>query len=52
MNSLNFNEKKLNFINRLKYAEHKVFCICIEVHKLYEGNDYDKIYEALSTLKN
>ena len=23
--------KRLNFINRLKYAEHKIFCICIKV---------------------
>ena len=51
MNSLEFNEK-MNFINRIKYAEQKIFCICIEVYQLYEGNDYDKIYEALSTLKN
>ena len=31
--------KKMNFINRLKYAEQKIFCICIEVYQLYEGND-------------
>ena len=29
-----------------------MFCICIEVYQLYEGNDYDKIYEVLSTLRN
>ena len=52
MNSLKFKEKKINFINRLKYAEHKISCICIEVYKIYDGNDYDKIYEVLSTLKN
>ena len=44
--------KKINFINRLKYAEQKIFCICIDVYKIYEGDDYYKIYEALSTLKN
>ena len=44
--------KKLNFINRLKYAEVKIFCICIDVYKTYEGNDYDDIYKILSTLKN
>ena len=44
--------KKINFINRLKYAEQEIFCICIDVYKIYEGNDYDKIYEALSTLRN
>ena len=44
--------KKINFINRLKYAEVKMFSICIDVYKIYEGNDYDKIYKVLSTLKN
>ena len=44
--------KKVNFINRLKYAEQKIFCICIDVYKFYEGNDYDQIYKVLSTLKN
>ena len=44
--------KKINFINRLKYAEHKIFCICVDVYKIYEDNDHDKIFETLSTLKN
>ena len=44
--------KKINFINRLKYAEQKIFCICIDVYKIYEGNDYNEIYKNLSTLKN
>ena len=44
--------KKNNFISRLRYAEQKIFCIFIDVYKIYEGNDYDKIYEVLSTLKN
>ena len=44
--------KKMNFINQLKYAEQKVFCICIDVYKIYEGNEYDEIYKILSTLKN
>ena len=39
--------KKINFTNRLKYAEQKTFCICIDVYKIYEGNDYDEIYEVL-----
>ena len=43
--------KKRNFINRIKYGELKVFSICIDVYKTYEGNDYDKIYEVLSALK-
>ena len=44
--------KKINFINRLKYAEQKIFCICIDVYKIYESDDYDQIYKTLSTLKN
>ena len=26
--------KKINFINRLKYAEVKIFCICIDLYKI------------------
>ena len=44
--------KRINFINRLNYCEHECFCICIDVCKIYVGNDFDKIYELLSTLKN
>ena len=44
--------KKINFINRLKYAEQKIFCICIDVYIIYEGNDFNKIFEVLSTFKN
>ena len=46
-----FQRKKINFINRSKYAELKIFCICVDVYKIYEGNDYDKIYKVSSTLK-
>ena len=44
--------KKINFINRLKYAEVKNFSICVDVYKIYERDDYDEIYKVLSTLKN
>ena len=44
--------KKINFINRLKYAEQKIFCICIDVYKLYEGVDFDEMSKVLSKLKN
>ena len=44
--------KKISFINRLKYAEIKIFSICVDVYKIYNGNEYGKIYEVLSTLKN
>ena len=29
-----------------------MFRICVDVYKIYEGKDYDKINEVLSTLKN
>ena len=45
-------KKKINFINRLKYAEVKIFSICVDLYKIYEGDDYDEIYKVLSTLKN
>ena len=44
--------KRINFINRLKYAEIEILCICVDVYKICEGDDYDKVYEVLSTLKN
>ena len=44
--------KKINFINRLKYSEQKIFCICIDVYDIYNGNEYDEIYKVSSTLKN
>ena len=43
--------KKINFINRLKYAEQKIFCICIDLYKIYEGDDFSEIFKILSTLK-
>ena len=44
--------KKMNFINRLKYADVKIFSICVYLYKIYNGDEYDKIFEVLSTLKN
>ena len=44
--------KKINFIDRLKYAEQEIFCICIDFYMINDGNDYDEIYKVLSTLKN
>ena len=35
----------------MKYAEVKMRSICVDLFKIYEGDDYDKIYEVLSTLK-
>ena len=42
----------MKFINRFKYAEHKFFCVCIDVYKIYERDDFDEIFESLSNLKN
>ena len=44
--------KEINFIYRLKYAEVKLFSICVDLYKIYQGDDYDKIYKILSTFKN
>ena len=44
--------KKINFINRLKYAEIKIFSICVDVYKVHDGDDYDEIYKVISLLKN
>ena len=36
----------------MKHAEVKIFSICVDVYKIYEGDNYDKIYKILSTIKN
>ena len=36
-------QKKINIINRLKYAEQKIFCVCIDLYMIYDGIDYDEI---------
>ena len=36
----------------MKFAEQKIFCICVDLYRIYEGDDYDEIYKILSTLKN
>ena len=43
--------KRINFISRLKNAENKRFCICRDIYKIHEGNDFDQIYEVSSKLK-
>ena len=44
--------KKIYFINRLKYAEVKIFSICVDLYQIYESDDFDETYKVLSTLKN
>ena len=39
MKSLKYNEKKIIFFKRLKYAELKIFCIRLDVYETYEGSD-------------
>ena len=36
----------------MKYGEVRIFSICVDLYKTYEGDDYDKIFEVLTTLKN
>ena len=36
----------------MKNAAVKKFSICVDLYKIYEGDDYDKIYDVFSTLKN
>ena len=51
MNPPEFNENEQRFINRIKYDEQQIFCICVDVSILYESDDFDDLYEVLSTLK-
>ena len=44
-------QRKKNFINRLKYGEVRTFSICLDLYKIFEGDDYDEIFKVLSTLK-
>ena len=43
--------KIINFMNRLKYAEQKIISICVDLYRIYDGDDYDEIIKVLSTLK-
>ena len=36
----------------MKYAEVKIFTRCVDVYKFFEGDDFDKIYKVLSSLKH
>ena len=36
----------------MKNAEHKKICICIDGYQIYQDNDFDKVSEALSEVKN
>ena len=42
--------KKINFKNRLKHAEQKIFCICIDVYKNYENVYGEKKLKIINIL--
>ena len=44
--------KRLTFSLRLKYAGKKINCICFDVIQLYNGENYDKMLDVLSKLRN
>ena len=52
MNYQKYKERKLIFINRKKYAEIKIVSICVDLYKLYDGDENDEIYKVLSSIKN
>ena len=49
LNSLKHKEKQTNFINRVKYAEVKIFCICVDLYEVNEGKDYGTSDEEASS---
>ena len=51
-NELSKNSKKIsNIINRLKNAEHKKVCICIDVFEIDQGGYFKNIYEVSPNFK-
>ena len=45
-------KKKTLIFNGEKYAEDKIFSIGVDVKKVYETNEFIKLCEILSKLKN
>ena len=43
--------KEINFITRIKYAEQKTFCICIDVYQIYQGDDFNEFFNVLTKFK-
>ena len=43
--------KRQTFSSRLKYAERKIWTICVDVMQTYSGDDYDELVNVLSSLK-
>ena len=43
-------KKKINFINRIKYAGEKLLCNCFEVYKINEGRGNIRVFDFLPML--
>ena len=41
---------KKKFTKRLEYAQHKIFCIFIDVYKIHEGDVIEKLTVCLTRL--
>ena len=44
--------KRLKFSSRLKYAEKKLIVFASDVMQIYDGEDYNRMLEVLSQIKN
>ena len=42
----------MNFVNRLKHAQHKTFCNCIHISNFFEGDDLENMVVCLTSVKN
>ena len=42
----------MNFIKRLRYAEKKIICLCIDVYKRNDGDDFNGSFEVLITSRS
>ena len=43
---------KMIFFKISKYAELKIFCICIDGYETYEGDDFNELYKVFSEFRN
>ena len=52
-NNLTKNQRKRQtFASRLEYSEKNILAICFDVMQIYSGDDYNKMFDVLSCLKN
>ena len=45
-------QRKKKFYKSLDICRSQEIFLCVDLYKIYEGDDYDEIYKVLSTLKN